>query len=131
MRRLIDFLYRAANILCPLTWFGFLAGYGGCAHCNGTWNWKRGYSIPYGTGAMFPLCQRCFKFLSADEVINYAENLVNQWKRTEEKLHLPSSRDYHFLIPNVREAIRYLKGQSKEEPLFFSPFWSGHIKPTQ
>ena len=107
MKRLIDFFYIVANILCPLTWFGSWAGDGGCVHCKGTWNWKREYSIPYGAGAMFPLCQRCFRFLSADEVISYAENLAAQWERTEEELHLPPSRDYHLLILNLREAIRY------------------------
>lgn len=132
MKRLIDFFYIAANILCPLTWFGFLIGYGGCAHCKGTWNWKKSYSIPYGAdGAMFPLCPRCFNFLTTEEVIKYSEDLASKWQQTEEKLHLPPSRDYGLLIQNVREAIRYLKGLSKEEPPFFSLLWPRYVKPTQ
>jgi len=72
---------------------GHLQGYGGCLHCHHTWNWKKGYLIPYAASKhkthldgspyyyahMFPLCEECYESLSPQERFNYCKELYGRW----------------------------------------------------
>lgn len=63
---------------------GSFQGFSACHHCHGTWNWKKGHTIPYrldGMAGMFPLCEECYEKLSPQERYKYCIELYDSWGR--------------------------------------------------
>ena len=64
------------------TAIGRMKGYGGCAHCGGTWNFKKPFDIEDGerSGA-FPICTDCARKLTPQQIMTYLEELYVSWFR--------------------------------------------------
>ncbi len=63
-----------------LSTIGAAKGYGRCMHCKNTWDVVQGKHIPFRPGrGMFPVCIECFDILTADQIIHYANQLVDEW----------------------------------------------------
>ena len=74
---------------------GRAKGYGGCAKCGDTWDWKANHSTYYDNGqGCFPLCEECWQCLTPETRRPYYEQLIAWW-RTES--HFPEDEERKIL----------------------------------
>lgn len=97
---------------------GRLKGYGECSRCGGTWNWKKGHTIPYKASktrthingkpyypvGMFPLCEECYQECSPQERYDYCRRLWSRWGRPENEVEWNVVTDYVGVRSSARSA---------------------------
>ena len=100
------------------TIIGHVQGYGGCAHCHHTWNWKKGHMIPFAAhktrtlldgspyyyARMFPLCEECYQKLSPEKRLNYCKELWRKWGSPKEKVDWNIIREHVGLQSSTPKA---------------------------
>jgi len=58
---------------------GRMKHYSGCAHCGGTWNFKKPFDIKVSEhSGVFPICTDCAKKLTPQQIMNYLKELY-EW----------------------------------------------------
>lgn len=104
---------------------GHFGGFGECAHCHDTWNWKEHKTIPYAenvqTGdiysGMFPICSECFSALKPNEILYYCRELLHQWIAETGDMRIIKNYDRYMatLEHNIKIMKEPLKNCSKEK----------------
>ncbi len=75
----------------PATEAGRRSGFGGCACCEGTWNWRKQFSIPINSReGVFPLCVSCAKRMTVYDIMAEVKLLVGNRSGEESIDHEPS-----------------------------------------
>lgn len=62
--------------------WGNIHGYSGCGICGETWDYTKEHLIEYDNknGGAFPICEKCFRNASLDQIDHAIDLLVSDWK---------------------------------------------------
>ncbi len=88
--------------LDPRTLEGRMKGFGECAKCGGTWNWKETFSIMYRSDrGCFPNCIDCARGMTINELL---ESCIVLWRSWGDEVAVAYS--YSDWIAYARKALK-------------------------
>ena len=82
-------VFSCYQVTWAMKFIGKALGFSSCASCDMPWRYVRGQHIKFSENSgMFPVCIRCFRSLSLEQIDAHIEALVKSWGDIERKYGL-------------------------------------------